>query len=322
MKRNVLRRILGAALALVVLVSGAVVARDLLRARRERAAYAALASQVRQLAEREEPASEVDSSSQQEEAPGRLQAYQALAEENPDLIGWVSIPGTGVDYPVLYTPQDPEYYLRRDFYGEYAVSGSIFAGEGWTPGGAHTILYGHNMDDGSMFAALLDYQEEDFAREHSTVRFDTLEEEGEYQVVAAFYSQAYDSQEEGAFRYNQYTDISALVNIQLTKDTDTGEVWISDVSYKPIYMADLYDYGINDYGWHYRMVDLHAAINSYESGSPWDFITDEVYRDMKDALDAVHEFFGADLDSAVKDAGDTADAETTPAAETPADAAE
>ena len=71
---------------------------------------------------------------------------------------------------------------------------------------------------------------------------------------------------------DEYTDISALVNIQLTKDTDTGEVWISDVSYKPIYMADLYDYGINDYGWHYRMVDLHAAINSYESGTPWEFI--------------------------------------------------
>ena len=67
-------------------------------------------------------------------------------------------------------------------------------------------------------------------------------------------------------------------------------------------MADLYDYGINDYGWHYRMVDLHAAINSYESGTPWEFITDEVYRDMADALEAVHEFFGAELDSAVKDA--------------------
>lgn len=101
---------------------------------------------------------------------------------------------------------------------------------------------------------------------------------------------------------DEYTDISALVNIQLTKDTDTSEVWISDVSYKPIYMADLYDYGINDYGWHYRMVDLHAAINSYESGTPWEFITDDVYRDMADALEAVHEFFGAELDSAVKDA--------------------
>lgn len=99
---------------------------------------------------------------------------------------------------------------------------------------------------------------------------------------------------------DQYTDISALVNIELTKDTDTGEAWISDVSYKPIYMADLYDYGINDYGWHYRMVDLHAAIDSYDSGSPWEFITDEVYRDMAAALDAVHEYFGAELDSAVK----------------------
>ena len=48
------------------------------------------------------------------------------------------------------------------------------------------------------------------------------------------------------------------------------------------------------------MVDLHAAINSYESGSPWEFITDEVYKDMSAALDAVHEFFGAELDSAVK----------------------
>ena len=64
MKRNVLRRVLGVALALVVVVSGAVVARDLLHARRERAAYAGLASQVRQLAEREEPASSDGPSSQ------------------------------------------------------------------------------------------------------------------------------------------------------------------------------------------------------------------------------------------------------------------
>lgn len=75
MKRNVLRRVLAVALALVVLVSGAVVARDLLRARRERAAYASLASQVRQLAEQESPASSDGPSSQREEAPSRLGAY-------------------------------------------------------------------------------------------------------------------------------------------------------------------------------------------------------------------------------------------------------
>ena len=207
MKRKTLRRALGAALALVALVSGAVVAGDLLRSHREREAYASLASQVRELAKLETPASS-ESPPKEEELSGRLEAYRELSRENPDLAGWIAIPGTEVDYPVLYTPEDPEYYLRRDFYGEYAVSGSIFVGEGCQPGGSHTILYGHNMDDGSMFAALLSYQEEDFAKEHSTARYDTLEEEGEYQLVGAFYSKAYSSGEEGAFRYYQYTDLS------------------------------------------------------------------------------------------------------------------
>ena len=90
-----------------------------------------------------------------------------------------------------------------------------------------------------------------------------------------------------------YTDISSILNIQLMKDTDTGEAWIEDVSYRPIFMADLYDYDINDYGWHYRMVDLHAALDSYESGEPWNFITNEVYADMAAGLDALYEFYGA-----------------------------
>ena len=97
---------------------------------------------------------------------------------------------------------------------------------------------------------------------------------------------------------DQYTDISAIVNISLTKDTDTGETWIEDVTYRPIFMADLYDYDINDYGWHYRMVDLHAAIDSYDNGTPWDFITEEVYSDMVAGLEALHEFYGAELDFA------------------------
>ena len=90
-----------------------------------------------------------------------------------------------------------------------------------------------------------------------------------------------------------YTDISSILNIQLMKDTDTGEAWIEDVSYRPIFMADLYDYDINDYGWHYRMVDLHSALDSYESGEPWNFITNDVYADMAAGLDALYEFYGA-----------------------------
>ena len=95
---------------------------------------------------------------------------------------------------------------------------------------------------------------------------------------------------------DDYTDISAILSLEVTKNTASGETSVTDISYRPIYMADLYDYDINDYGWHYRVVDLEAAIASYESGSPWEFITDEVYFDMTAALDAAHEFYGEEFD--------------------------
>jgi poly-gamma-glutamate synthesis protein (capsule biosynthesis protein) len=93
-----------------------------------------------------------------------------------------------------------------------------------------------------------------------------------------------------------YTNISAIMNITLSKGVDSGNAWVSDVSYKPIYMVDLYDYSINDYGWHYRLADLHAAIDAYDAGQPWAFMTGEIYSDMVTALDDLHTFFGPELD--------------------------
>lgn len=93
-----------------------------------------------------------------------------------------------------------------------------------------------------------------------------------------------------------YTDISSIVHIELTRDMDTGRAWVSDVGYYPIYMADLYEYGIEDFGWHYRMVNLHAAIDAYESGQPWDFMTETIYLDMSTALTDLHHLYEAPLD--------------------------
>ena len=95
---------------------------------------------------------------------------------------------------------------------------------------------------------------------------------------------------------DEYTDISAILNIELTRDDESGETEVSGVSYRPIYMADLYDYGINDFEWHYRVVDLHNAIDAWESGEPWEVMAEDVYTDMVIALDAVHELFGAEYD--------------------------
>ena len=95
---------------------------------------------------------------------------------------------------------------------------------------------------------------------------------------------------------DEYTDISAMLSIELSLDNDSGEARVASVSYRPIYMADLYDYGVNDFDWHYRVVDLHAAISAWESGNGWDFMTEEIYTDMVAALNAAHDFFGPELD--------------------------
>lgn len=172
-------------LAMILLGSGGLWARDVSRAYRENAAYRTLVQKVH----------------------AETSPYETLARENPDLAGWLSIEDTPVDYPVMWTPTEPEYYLRRAFDGSDAVSGSLFIGANCEPNAPHVIIYGHNMRDGSMFGSLSDYASADYAADHPVIRFNTLAQPGEYKVLAAFYSHAYTPDEEG-FRYYQYTDLS------------------------------------------------------------------------------------------------------------------
>lgn len=134
--------------------------------------------------------------------------YAPLAAENPDLFGWITIEGTGIDYPVMFTPEDPEYYLHRAFDKSYAYSGVPFLDAGCFDGCGNYLVYGHHMNNGTMFAKLLSYRNEDFWREHPIIQFDTLEEYGDYQVMAAFYSKAYLDTDENVFRYYRYTDLT------------------------------------------------------------------------------------------------------------------
>lgn len=146
--------------------------------------------------------------------PVMLPGYAALYEENPDLFGWVQIEGTRLSYPVMFTPDDPEYYLRRAFDGSESTSGVPFLDGGCPENGGNYLIYGHNMSGGTMFALLPSYAERDFYEEHPVIRFDTLFEQGEYDVMAAFYSKAYDTDEQDVFRYYQYTDLSSPERFQ------------------------------------------------------------------------------------------------------------
>ena len=115
--------------------------------------------------------------------------YRSLYEQNPDLIGWLRIDGTDIDLPVVQTPGDNEYYLRRGFDRFYAVGGTLFLDERCSVSAdaptANWLIYGHNMHDGSMFGQLVRYRDEDFYKAHPTFTFDTLYEGGTWQVVAA-----------------------------------------------------------------------------------------------------------------------------------------
>jgi sortase B len=120
------------------------------------------------------------------ETQALLKYYQDLAVTNPDLIGWVSIANTIVDYPVMYSPAEPQRYLHRDFQRRHSLAGIPFLDARCNPEQPteNKILYAHNMRSGQMFAQLISYLEPEFLKEHPTIGFDTLTRKGDYTVFA------------------------------------------------------------------------------------------------------------------------------------------
>lgn len=107
-------------------------------------------------------------------------------KENSDTVGWLKLPGTKIDYPVMQTPDDPEYYLRKNFSKDYSLSGSLFVDARCDMEESNNILiYGHHMKSGVMFGDLEDYRDKDFYEKHKYIQFDTLEGEGLYKVIGA-----------------------------------------------------------------------------------------------------------------------------------------
>ena len=110
----------------------------------------------------------------------------ALAAENPDCAGWLTIPDAGIDYPVMHTPDTPEHYLRRDFYGESASGGTPFL-DGRNLAEAeyqNLIVYGHNMMDGSMFKPIINYLDADFHAAHRDIFLELNGKQYHYEVLA------------------------------------------------------------------------------------------------------------------------------------------
>lgn len=107
-----------------------------------------------------------------------------LFAQNSDCIGWLCIPDTAVNYPVMHTPDNPQKYLRRNFYGEYSQSGVPFLD--WRCGldSDNLIIYGHNMKNGTMFSSLRNYTDPAFCAAHPVIEFQTADGAEQYTVFA------------------------------------------------------------------------------------------------------------------------------------------
>lgn len=157
-----------------------------------------------------------------------LPQFADLYQLNPDLVGWISIPGTRVDYPVVQRPETQDYYLYRDFYGKYDSHGCIYVREVcdvFMPSDNIT-MYGHRMKDNTMFADLSKLQSKEFLQEHPYIYFDTLTEYHTYEVVYVLTTSASVGQ---GFAYHELVDAaneeefnSFLANCQRYSLFDTG----------------------------------------------------------------------------------------------------
>lgn len=112
----------------------------------------------------------------------------SLQKENPDCIGWVTVPGTTIDYPLMYTPQNPEKYLRMDFSEEYSEFGVPFLDSRCTLESDHFILYGHNMFDGSMFTPVIYFTDKEVMSSHGTIRIEIGGMVRDYRTIAAIHT--------------------------------------------------------------------------------------------------------------------------------------
>lgn len=134
-----------------------------------------------------------------------LPEYSQLYLDNTDLVGWIEIEGTRINYPVMQTPGDEEYYLHSSFDKEYSKRGCIFLKEScnvFEPSD-NIIIYGHNMRDDSMFGELDNYTKKSYWQEHRYITFNTLLEHHSYEIIAVFKTTT--SVGKG-FKYQQFVD--------------------------------------------------------------------------------------------------------------------
>lgn len=196
---------------LTAILSGTKIYGYFQEASEQAALYDGLAQMVEQAEAPTEPRSTAGESAPtappEEPEPEMLAEYAALYEQNSDLVGWICIADTRINYPVVQSPEEPDFYLDHSFDGSKSDYGCPYVSEICDVSGPsdNLIIYGHHKKNGTMFSDLKKYRKQSFWEEHKTFRFDTLYERQTYEVVAVFKTVVY-TKSADEFRYYQFAD--------------------------------------------------------------------------------------------------------------------
>lgn len=110
-----------------------------------------------------------------------------LYEINNDIVGWIKIDDTKINYPVMQTKDRPNFYLRKNFYKEYSYWGTPFLSENCdVETSDNLIIYGHHINNSKMFGELEKYKKEDYYKNHKIIKFYTMKDKSEYEIISIF----------------------------------------------------------------------------------------------------------------------------------------
>lgn len=189
------------------------------------------------------------------EVPGPVPVANPYSKSflaNEDMAAWLQIPGTNVDYPVMWTPRDEEYYLRRGFDGSRDQAGCLIldTDSSLDPLTTNLIIHGHNMDNGTMFGHLADYTNAKYCTEHKDIILYTKTLQRNYEVIAVFRSQVFRKSDQ-VFKFYKFFQ------------ADTPEEF--DDFYGNIKAMSLYDTGVTaEFGDHF--ITLSTCSYHVENG--------------------------------------------------------
>ncbi len=166
-----------------------------------------------------------DSAPSESQSPEINRNMALLDEMNSDTFGWIYIEGTTVNYPVMHSPDEPERYLRRNFYKNYSVSGTPFLDARCLDSSSNLIIYGHNMKNGTMFSNLISYSDINFAKSHPVCELEYGGSVHKYEIYCAARinrsSEVYSFTDGSAATFDAFLNVLSNAAYYTASDTPT-----------------------------------------------------------------------------------------------------